>query len=215
MPFFKNQEGVKMKENDLETTLADPSSKGSVRPKKWWQWILLYPGLAISILGSIPTYFELADSFNFGVPYGRVFEAKEQNQLWQKNFQCSQNASFTPITNKYKVEVASTVCESGDVLIRSKRPEWDDPVFRWISLDAIVPDGDASKLGDIFGLSSTAYASESDNFLLAKSVICQKWIGEGQLLQRIQTASGCQDQIINTYSGQVVSSSPAPCTPNC
>jgi hypothetical protein len=83
------------------------SATQSSHPRKWWQWFLLYPGLLVSVIGSVPTYVELVNSHRFDVPFGHTFEAEEQNRLWEANFDCTQKASFTTITNKQRVEIGS------------------------------------------------------------------------------------------------------------
>ena len=184
-------------------------------PKKWWQWLLLYPALGISLLGAVPTYMEAARSFQLGVPFGRSFDATEQNKLWQENFQCTQKATFNTITNKHNVEIGAAVCESGDVLLRGRRPEWDRPQLRWVSWDELVV-GSAKTEAAILNFFGTAYASERGNFIPTQArVMCQRWVGNGLLLQRVATPSGCFDQVVNTFSGWIVSNRPAPCNQAC
>lgn len=203
------------KQNSVESE-STPKSKPQ---KRWWQWFLVYPGLAIAIIGAIPTYVEAFKSYSFGVPFGRSFDAQEQNRLWQDNFECTQKASFSTIINKKKVEIGSAVCESGDVLLRGKRPEWDRPQLRWVSWNEVAPSDNTDKNSHVLlDIIKSAYAGESDRLVLAQApmtVLCQRWVGPGQLFQRIATPMGCFDQLINTYNGWVVFSRPAPCAPNC
>lgn len=186
------------------------------QPRRWWQWFLLYPGLLIAIVGAVPTYMEAIKAYSFGVPFGRSYDAGEQNRLWQENFDCAQKAIFAMIRNKKNVEIGSFVCESGDVLLRGKRPEWDQHQLRWVSWNEVAPGASRSAFLEIF---RSAYASEKGNIELAQVwqpyVLCQRWVGQGQLLQRIATQNGCFDQVINTYNGWVMSSARAPCTPQC
>ncbi len=71
----------------------------------------------------MPTYLEVIKSYWLDVPFGRSFDAQEQNRLWEANFDCTQKATFTSMTNKQQVEIGSFVCDSGDVLLRGRRPE--------------------------------------------------------------------------------------------
>lgn len=202
--------------NNVENKKPDAGESA----KRWWQWLLLYPGLGIAMLGAVPTYLEAYRSYNLGVAFGGSYNANEQNRLWQENFACAQKANFSATTNKKKVEIGSVVCDSGDVLLRAKRPEWDQPQLRWVSWTEVASGQSGSKstqaLLDVF---KSANASETPPLILAQApaptVLCQRWVGPGQLLQRIGTATGCVDQVINTYNGLVISSRPAPCNPNC
>lgn len=43
-------------------------------------------------------------------------------------------------------------------------------------------------------------------------VLCQKWLNQSFILRRVSyQGRGCFDETINTYSGQIVKSVPAPC----
>jgi hypothetical protein len=199
---------------------AKHEMKDASPPRKWWQWFFIYPTLIVSLIGSFPTYFELFNSHLLGVPFGRSYDAKEQNRMWNDNFECAQKAAFALITTKQKVEIGTFVCESGDVLLHCKRPEWEKAQRRWVSWNEVAQSSNSKSANnfpiDLFG---RAYAAEPDTIVLAQmsapSVICQRWVGNGLLLQRIATPAGCFDQVINTYTGWVVSSMPAPCVPNC
>ena len=208
------------KPTESKTSPAESNSKKVAQPRKWWQWLLLYPGLLIALLGAVPTYMELVKSYRLGVPFGQSFDAQEQNRLWQENFQCIQNATFSIITNKHNVEIGSAVCASGDVLLQGKRPESNQQQFRWVSWRKVAPSEALGKGSNAFlRFFSTAQATETERLILAQarptSVLCQRWIGYGQLLQRIATPMGCFDQVINTFNGWVIRSSPAPCNPYC
>lgn len=182
---------------------------------RWWQWLLLYPGLAVAILGAIPTYIEGVKSYTYDVTFGSSFDAQEQNRLWRENFECVKNVTFSPIINKKNVEIASVVCESGDVLLRGRRPEWEQPQLRWVSWNEVAP----RETSALFDFVNSANASEMPYLVLAQgsstSVLCQRWVGAGRILQRVKTRNGCFDEVINTYNGSVVSRRSAPCNPSC
>ena len=209
-------------ESHLPAARSEPTKKAHFI--QWWQWILAYPQLAIAVLTlfgtSLPTFIEAIDSHRFGVPFGHSSDALEQNRLWEKNLDCAQTATLATITNSYKVEIGSKVCRSGDVLLLGKRPEWEHPLYRWVSWNELAPTNNAEeKRSALLDLFATAYAASSTSLVLIQagpaSVVCQHWVGNGLLLQRVSTPTGCFDQVINTYNGQVVSRYPAPCAPRC
>jgi hypothetical protein len=208
--------------NDTEKSEAKVTSeqgaKESANPRKWWQWLLVYPGLVIAVLGSVPTYIEAVKSYSLGVPFGHSMDAKEQNKLWQDNFDCAQKANFAPIKNKRGVEIASIVCESGDVLLRGKRPDWDNPQLRWVSWNEVAPNNiSTNKTEAWIDLFPVARADENKEMQIAQGfggqVICQRWLGNGLIMQRIGTPQGCFDQVVNTFNGWIVQQTPAPCAP--
>ena len=182
---------------------------------KWWQWMLVYPTLAVSLLGAIPTIMEAVKAFDKGVPFGMSGDADEQNRLWRANFECAQKVQFQTIRTKRNVEIGSVVCESGDVLLKGKLPETDDYKYRWVSWNAITHDKHAG-----FSLFGSAYAAEEPGAAFARvqhapNVICQRWAGKGQLLRRVATNKICVEELINTYNGRVMRTSPVPCQPQC
>ena len=181
------------------------------KPHTWWQWMLLYPALIITLISSVPTYFELFWSFKLDVPYGQSDLAKQQSHLWGKNFSCTK-AETNWIRTENNYEIDATICDSGDILVWVRGPR-GEPRATWVPVDGLIKN---SKLAFFV---SSAYADKRDtNARIDQSggaVICQRFIGEGRLLRRIRTSSGCFDQVINTYTGQVIQQGSAPCNPNC
>jgi len=210
------------------------AASAAAGPRRWWQWLLVYPTVAVAVIGALPTGIEAARSFNLGVPFGQSADARTQNRLWQENFECPQKANFNTTVNSKKVEIGSAVCESGDVLLFGKRIEWDRPQYRWVSWNEVAPTGKSTANSVAWlGLVSEARAAEPERIVLAQAapragdssrlmmaqtesrVICQRWVANGQLLQRVATPNTCYDQVINTFNGWVVSKHTAPCNRSC
>jgi hypothetical protein len=206
---------------DTSTLPPADAKQGSTDPKPkptlWWQWVLVYPALAISIMGSIPTYIELVGSKILGVPFGDYRVAVRENQLWQENISCAA-APFDGLQTKQKIEVDAVVCLSGNVLVRVN-PPGSQTAYKWVPLDSV------KRADSGFSLISTAHAvprapSQSlpqDGIVLAQAnyqVMCQQWVGNG-LIRRVilnRAINACFAEVVNTFSGQVVNSSPAACS---
>jgi hypothetical protein len=110
---------------------AEPASPA---PRRWWQWFLVYPAVAVALVSAIPTYIELFNSSKFDVPFGQSSLAKQQNDLWERNLTCSA-APLDPFVNEYNVEVDAIICKSGDVLVRVRTPN-KKTFYRWVPVDA-------------------------------------------------------------------------------
>jgi hypothetical protein len=196
------------KEAEMNTeTNAGESQTGM----KWWQWLLVYPTLAMSIMGSIPTIIELYNSIKIGTPYGQSSMATIQNEMWKKNLKCSA-APFDWYKNDSNVMVDGTICQSGDVLVRVEAPN-KETNFWWVPVDGLINVSEHN-----FFVSNAMATSLDNNIYLAQSsnqAICQRFVADGRLLRRINTGQGCFDEIINTYTGQVLSRNPAPCNSSC
>jgi hypothetical protein len=187
------------------------SKTESEAPRTWWQWFFLYPTLLVSVLGAVPTFLETYKSYNLGVPIGTSRDAEQQTALWQRNFECSKNSQFQTIKTQSNVEVGSIVCETGDVLLKS-RPPATEAQYRWVSWTDIGPKTHSERLFSI------AYANaEVIPYVIRvqSDAICQKWLGNGLLLRRVRTANGCIEEVINTYNGSVVKRHSVPCSRTC
>lgn len=206
-----------------QRTEASPAAAASpappAHPNKWWQWVLVYPGIMVALLGSVPTIYQAYTSWRLGVPYGQTYDALEQNRLWVENFACAKTVEFTSIVTPHKVEIGSYVCQSGDVLLRAKRPEWNREQFRWVAWSSVAAMTENEPMKNaLSSLISSAQAQEFSPIRPSQNpprVICQRWVGNGLLLQRVAMQNGCVDQVVNTFNGWVVSSHPAPCVPSC
>lgn len=181
-------------------------------PTKWWQWVLLYPTFLVAIIGAIPTFVREYKALKIGVESDKVSMAEQQNQMWRKNLACSA-APFKWYKNNHNIQIDGTICKSGDVLVRVETPD-NRKGFWWVPVDEILQT--SSNLSWI----PNAYADtfNDDRLYVAQSdaqVVCQRFVGDGRLLRRIDTGQQCIDEIVNTYTGQVIQQNPAPCDPRC
>jgi hypothetical protein len=188
------------------------SKSDSEAPRKWWQWFFLYPTLLIAVLGAVPTFLETYKSYKLRVPVGSSREAEQQTALWQRNFECSKNSQFQTIKTQFNVEVGSIVCESGDVLLKS-RPPAKEAQYRWVSWGDIAP----TKQSQVAFFSVADANADTNPYVIRvqSGAMCQRWVGNGLLLRRIRTSNGCIEEIINTYNGSVVKRYSVPCSPAC
>ena len=121
-------------QQDIPSAAVSTSEK-ETNPKKWWQWILVYPTFVIALVGAVPTFKELYDSKSRDVDFGTSKIAEMRNEMWRKNMTCGM-APLDPLINDFNVAVDATICKSGDVLIRVTTPA-KKQFFEWVSIDAI------------------------------------------------------------------------------
>lgn len=205
------------------TSRRKPRPAGSARPR-WWtrviDWVAEHPKQASALAGlvvaALPAPLQLAGAMLLGVPYADFLPALRENKLWKENLACA-SAPFDGLATPQNMQVDAVVCQSGNVLVRVKSPN-GNTAYRWVPLESVVD----QTLGS-FGLIGTARAeglpapaaallpmlvAGGSNF----EVICQQWLGNGLVRRRLlDRGSGqCIDEVVNTYTGKVVSSSPAP-----
>ncbi len=187
------------------------STAGASRrpPRKWWQWVLMYPTLLVALLGSVPTALELVRAARLGVPFGDSAAAAAQHALWERNLECTRQG-FTLVVNPHQVEVGALVCPSGDVLLRV-RPPGGDPHYRWVSAEGLA----ASLARSGRGWLPVARADEAAAPAPPPAPVCQRWLDGRRLLRRIRTADGCIDEVIDSYTGQVLERRRVDCAAPC
>ncbi|SJM90782.1 hypothetical protein [Crenothrix polyspora] len=191
------------------TTDKPTSSDARYAPARWWQWILVHPTLFIALLSpSVPTLIETIKSVKLGVGYGQSEIAELQNTMWRTNHECAK-APFKGYATKTNIQVDGTICKSGDVLLRVAYPN-KEPGYWWVPLEGIIKN---NKMGGL--ITAANAASDSAPIIVADAVLCQRFITDGQLLRRIDTGQGCFDEIVNTYTGQVIQRNPVACSNTC
>jgi hypothetical protein len=172
---------------------ARPTEAQPVKPKKWWQWVLVYPIFIIVLMDAVPTFKELYDSHSRDVDFGTSKIAEMRNEMWRKNMTCGM-APLDPLINDFNVAVDATICKSGDVLIRVTTPT-KKQFFEWVAIDTIF----SSITPDVVGVNlfSSAIASElaaqnsgdPEAEIFAQYygpvVLCQNWISNALFVRRV------------------------------
>lgn len=195
----------------LETTNSPQRT-----PSKWWQWVLMYPALALALLGHAPTVSKLVQSYKINIPFGEVESAIHQNELWANNIECIQGMKFYKATTYCNDCISVGVCKSGDILVRVDTPEpRAKPHVKWVSFGDLKQEtGQASLL-----VPDAMAESFEPNLLVTEvgvTVVCKKWLDNGRLLMRLSYPDGhCVDQTVNTFTGAIERIVPAPCSPQC
>ena len=201
-----------------QARVPDAAAKDG-KPMKWWQWFIVYPTIATSFFAAVPTVTNYWKSFTLDVKPVEVSDAETQNKLWVKNAACLINGKGLSIKTPQAFEVAATVCANGDILLAGRRADSQDQRQRWVPLSDVVPPlaPTADAHVDLFSLIPSAMAGERHLTMSAQveKVLCQRWVSQGMLLQRVETSNGCFDQVVNTFKGVVVSRQAAPCAPQC
>ncbi len=180
-------------------------------PKRWWQWVLLYPALLVSVVAAVPTYIEAFRSAKIGVQYGESGNALKQADLWQRNLSCT-SAPLDPLVTPNNTKVDATICKTGDVLVKVFTPGGDE-FYRWVGVDSVVNSATAYQWNHL----GQAYAAGLP-LLIAKAdgVKCQKLLGIGKLLRRVEVSGkGCFDEVVNVFTGKVLSKKSVKCSTKC
>lgn len=200
-------------------TVAAPAAEG--KPTKWWQWIIVYPALAMSLSGNVPAVMRQIEAWMKDAPADRITQLQNQLRLLKENLPCTQEAmNHASTMRNSNVAIGTAVCERGDVAIVAQNPDLGTyPVPVIVPFDQLLPkpEGKATAWNLLLPI-STAHAQERvwPPSQLA-TVICQRPPDAGgNFLRRIKKPDGqCADVVTNVYSGKVVRETPAPCEPTC
>ncbi len=189
-------------------------------PTKWWQWIIIYPTLAVSILSAAPQWVDKAQAMFNGVEDRSWEQAKAQQEAWRDNLTCSA-APFDWYSTPENLKVDATICNSGDIFVRVATPRQGN-FYQWVLLDAIVQDKKTASLPFLSSAHAAGPATWRTEGMTriaasaAATVVCQAFMPDGRTLKRhVSTPQGCFDEYVDTYTGQVTRSEPAPCRTTC
>ena len=198
---------------------ASGSGSKSSLPKRWWQQILLYPAFAVALVTAGPQWIDKFRGMRLGVK--SAAESEKQAALWAKNASCA-GMPAKGFLSPRNVAVDATICDSGDILVRAVTPQ-NAEIFKWLPLDdvvrtagqgGIVPSAQAATLAL---RARPAIASSTPPMIkvaLLQSVLCTRMDGR-YLHRRVQTPQGCFEEVIDTYTGALVSRNQVPCTAQC
>lgn len=177
--------------------------------------------LMLAVLGAVPQYLNWINAYRMDVPSNTLQQAKLQEQLWEKNFNCAtqldRHSSNYAVINGEQVVVVAWACPSGDVLV-SLESTTDDVLRRsvWIPLNA-----QPLTVGLLPNLVETAFAGEGLHLAKRRgapmvTVLCQRWLPKRLIVRRIQLENGgCFDELINPRTGKVIQRRKAPCSRKC
>lgn len=220
----------------MSTTTADPPAAANpaaasppaaaapaadARPVKWWQWIVVYPALAMSLSGNVPALMRQVEAWLKDAPADRIAQLQTQLRLLKENLPCTQEAmNRSAKMRNSNVAIGTAVCERGDVAIVAQRADvgaYPLPVI--VPFEQLLPVMEAKPtawnlLLPIASAHAQAFAPPSSPLA---TVICQRPPDAGgNFLRRIRKPGGqCADVVINVYSGKLVRETPAPCAPTC
>ena len=217
---------------DFETQVMARATQEPVPRRGLWSWVFdmlwgsVSPSRRIAVValslfmlvGAVSQYVTWVKAYWMGIPPDELHEARVQEHLWQKNFDCAaqlnyESTNYAAIAGEH-VTVVTWACPSGDVLVTLESVS--DEISRrsvWVALD--TPQLNVELLD---WLTPSAFAASPDRVAQRQrptlSVLCQKRLPDKRLLRRIQHQPGqCVDEVIDTRSGRVVERRKAPCEP--
>ena len=197
--------------------MADVGAEASkTSPQRWWHWFVVYPTLAVSLIASTPQLISTAKSFSENIPADKLEAAERQNALWRKNLPCT-SAPMDIFLSPQNLKVDATICNSGDVFVKIFTPD-NEGRFYWVDVESLAAERPA-KLSDR-GLPSLITSAQAGQLRatpvqMQGTVICQRFLDTRALLRVVSTGNACFDEIVDTFTGFVMSRTPSMCRNQC
>lgn len=164
----------------------------------------MYPGLAVALLGSLPTVSRIYQSYAYGVSFGEVDAAAAQNELWMKNAGCLGGQKVEREQQVYHYSVSVLLCPSGDILVLIKGQSKE--IARWISPQHLIEAASAGP-GD-------ANAAVPVEIAQAYVILCQTQ-RDGFRVLRVNIGGRCFDDYFSPFTGQLIKRVAVSCSSRC
>ena len=221
----------------MSSITADLSAKptsAEVTPKTWWQWLVMFPAIAVPLYTAAPIWMDKATALLKEYNDQTTAQAEEQLALSIKNRTCMLDSMGDPqpVEVGDGTKVSGTVCRSGDVFIQGADNRQNLGLY-WVPLDVIekriavskanaheatgvsFPEPSAPNIAGITRISDVhgpggAYAYTA-RLIQTPSMICKPKVTGRFLTRRMQNPIGCYDQVVDMANGMVVRTYPAPC----
>ncbi|WP_299841174.1 hypothetical protein [uncultured Paracoccus sp.] len=209
-------------------------------PRRWWQWMFLYPTAAALLLTAVPDWVDSLRAFYNDLDRSKITmaEALARTSRINRNLGCL--ATPAPLVPAGTSSVESLICDSGDILIRlvtqdGKRAYEIIETARLLAQNEPPATASAAPLlGRLVSMTAEARQTEARMTLgpIAEQVPddqpaitlaqqyqiitqCQRFLDERMLLRNVQIGGSCFNEIVDTYTGIVVSREQVPCSNTC
>src|ERR1700730_9928432 len=179
-------------------------------PQRWWQWVLMYPTIAVALAGAIPQYYQWISAFAMGLPiFGDVGDAQQQERTWERNINCLRSIDHIKPSSSTNYSIDLVSCPTGDILVTlTPLQNPDQQVSRWIITKVLF-----TQVADISPphLELAQAAGAPPGSPDPAKVLDIKKLG-ANVVRRIQRSDNtCVDETIDAYTGRRLDQKPAPC----
>jgi hypothetical protein len=183
----------------------------SEAPQRWWQWMMMYPTLAVALIGAVPQHSEWVTAAVKGLPiFGNTkYAQQEMDKAWGRNLDCLTSIEHVKPNANTKYTIDLVPCPSGDILVTlTPLQNPGTHISRWI-----VTTDFFSETAQ-FNFVSTAAAQEpSTGSSNPVRIVGIKKSG-AVVTKRVQLPdNSCVDQTIDAYTGRQLAQEKASCSP--
>lgn len=173
-------------------------------------------GLAITIVGAIPTAITLYHAWKYDIPFSQVSHRLTQYDLWVKNIDCTVDYKALNTAGGTKVDVGACP-NTGDISIKISSDDGKS-TYEWIAYNQLQKPGEKPPTSFIDLIVGAARADVlGPRVRLAQSgmqVMCQSI--EGQHVIRVVKEDGkCYREKVSPFRNAVEKREEVPCDTTC
>jgi hypothetical protein len=120
------------------------------QPRKWWQWLLLYPALAVALLTAVPQWVETAQEAykEFTAADSQTAGTAPESELvrfMKKNDECTRTPVDHTVTSPKNAEIWAVICsQTGDIFVMISTPS-GEKIYSGVFVDEIADRIDSGK----------------------------------------------------------------------
>jgi len=181
-------------------------------PRRWWQWVLMYPAIFIALAAGGPQIYRSVVAITIGLsPFANVGEAQQQQKAWERNVGCLGGIQHIKPVSRTRYAIDVVPCPSGDILLTlSALQNPDQQVSRWIITEALFNEVAQS----FFSTSALAQGAEGQRVGPTPVRVVDIKNQGSTVIRRVQLSDNtCVDETIDAYTGRRLSEQKAPCAP--
>lgn len=230
---IESQSSEQPETSSLETP-AKNHQDADVKHTSWWQMFFLYPVFGVAFLSAVPTWIDAAGSaYNTLFPSGDA-EASQLISFMGENPECV-NSPFSWVEVADSTQIDGTICaQTGDVFLRIKASS-GQVAYKGINISELVvgaslDENPKSRLFAAYAASDAAVdgfwnkqrpiqdIGVDKNELFAQQmafVVCQKFVGGNSLVRHLRVGNQCFDEVVDTNTGIVKSTTQTACRNSC
>jgi hypothetical protein len=178
-------------------------------PRRWWQWVLMYPTIIIALFAGIPQIYQWASALGLGLsPFANVDDAKVQENAWQRNVDCLHSIDHVKPSSSTNYAIDLVSCPSGDILVTlTPLQNPSQQISRWIVTQNLF-----TQVARSFFVQPALAQTPQPSATTPESIIDIKKQG-ATVVRRVQLSGGtCVDETIDAYTGRRLSQKAAPCS---
>ncbi len=184
-----------------------------VAPTRWWQWVLLFPTLIISLITAVPQWIEVYSAMRADVTKEEYREGERLLDFMSAHPECVA-APFDWYEAIDALRVDGTICDNGNIFVRVEYAP-AKTAYAFVDISDVVGERQAMAPAEPLDRRLAALAGVPVALLQQTAVVeCQRI--EGRIIvQHIRVGGQCFEERIDVYKRKTASRQEIRCSEIC